>query len=298
MKFTIIQTLRSHLLSRSPLPALPEPVFMNLGSLNTWSTNAIEGNTLSLEEVEALIAEDQTPARRPFKDVLETVQHKEAFDGLLRRMDSPITSITALELHEEVFKGVLRDAGQWRRGSVRILGSPHTPPRAEKVIRYMQDWERDYSERDMEGEDIFQLAAWMHLRFEEIHPFSDGNGRVGRLLLNLHLLRHSWPPVHVLPDDRNRYIDALIAGHKGDVGPLDDLIKELMGRTLLDLLDQIGTDDDALRTTVELGSEGQYSAKYLGLRCKQGEMPAILRRHNWWTSRRAISAYIDALRSK
>ena len=207
----------------------------------------------------------------------------------------PITAVTALELHEGVFRGVILDAGHWRRGSVRVLGSPHSPPRAEKVVPLMLDWESEYIRRDLDEEDVFVLGAWMHHTFESIHPFSDGNGRVGRLLLNLHLLRHSWPPIHVIPVDRNRYIDAMIAGHKGDLQPLEDLFRELMGRTLVDLLDQVGTVDDTLRTTVELGAEGPYSAKYLSLRCKQGELPAILRKHNWWTSRRAILVYINAM---
>ena len=296
MKISILNDLRSRLLSRSPLHSLPEPVLAYIGSLNTWSTNAIEGNTLTLDEVELLIAEDRTPAKRPFKDVLETVQHKEAFDSLMERMEVPITAITALELHEVVFRGVLRDAGQWRTGAVRILGSPHRPPRAEKVGSLMLDWEREYAERDLADEDVFGLASWMHHSFESIHPFSDGNGRVGRLLLNLHLLKHSWPPVHVLPVDRNRYIDAMISGHKGDLRPLEELLHELMGRTLIDLLDQVGTEGDSLKTTIELGAEGPYSAKYLGLRAKQGELPGILRKHNWWTSRRAISIYRESVR--
>jgi Fic family protein len=267
-----------------------------IGSINTWSTNAIEGNTLSLDEVELLIAEDRTPSKRPFKDVLETVQHKEAFDSLLERVEKPITAISALELHEAVFRGVLRDAGQWRTGAVRILGSPHRPPRAERIGSMMLDWERVYAERDLADEDVFRLAAWLHHEFESIHPFSDGNGRVGRLLLNLHLLKHSWPTIHVLPVDRDRYIDTMIAGHKGDLRPLEELIRELMGRSLIDLLDQVGTAEDSLMTTIELGADGPYSGKYLSLRAKQGELPGLLRKHNWWTSHRAISIYRESLR--
>ncbi len=90
---------------------------------------------------------------------------------------------TALELHEQVFRGIDPEAGMWRGITVFLQGSRHTPPRAESVIPSMSEWEREYSQRDIVGERVFTLAAWMHHRFESIHPFRDGNGRVGRLLL-------------------------------------------------------------------------------------------------------------------
>lgn len=87
----------------------------------------------------------------------------------------------------------------------------------------------------------------MHFSFESIHPFGDGNGRVGRLLLNLPFLRHGGPPIHVLPPDRDRHLGSLVEAHDGDLSNLEELIRVLMGRSLLDLLDQVGTGDDELR---------------------------------------------------
>lgn len=289
----MLESLRNALLSRSPLEALPEEIWRRTGALNTWGTNAIEGNTLTRGDVERLLLEGQSVGGRPVSDVLETIQHERAFRGLVERPAGLVRMVTALELHEQVFQGIDLEAGMWRRISVLIQGSSHPPPRPEAVIPQMTDWERDYHRRDVEGEPVFPLGAWMHHRFESIHPFRDGNGRVGRLLLNLHFLRHSWPPVHVLPPDRDRYLDALETGHSGNLSALEVFLRRAMSRSLLDLLDQVGTAQDALKPLKEFEEDGPYSAKYLALRASQGEIPAVKRSGAWHTSVRALDIYRD-----
>lgn len=283
--------MRDALLTRTSLDHLPEDVWKRSSALNTWGTNAIEGNTLTWKDVEKLLLKGQSVANRPIRDVLETLQHESTFRGFLARKNQPITPVTVLELHESVFKGVKEDAGQWRRVNVRITGSSHIPPRMEKVVPEMEALLKEYNSRDVEGVETFGLAAWFHHGFESVHPFSDGNGRVGRLLLNLHFLKHNWPPVHVLPPDRDIYIDAMIKGHSSDLTGLVALLKELMGRSLLDLLDQVGTADDELKPLKKLGSKSPYSAHYLSLRAGQGVVPAIKVAGDWRTSVRALRLY-------
>lgn len=293
MRHSILSELRQALLTRAPLPALPESVWKRTGALNTWGTNALEGNTLTWRDVERVLLEHRSVGNRPIGDVLETLQHESAFRGLIKHLDAPISLQTVLELHEMVFQGIYPDAGHWRRVSVRIAGSKHTPPRAEKVIAAMASWEEEYTRRDLEGESVFGLASWMHHRFETIHPFTDGNGRVGRLLLSLHFLKHSWPPVHILPADRSRYIRALESGHSGGLGELEALLKIAMARSLLDLLDQVGTKEDELKALGALKTRGDHSTKYLGLRASQGELPAIKTSGKWHTSDRAVRLYAE-----
>jgi len=294
MSYPILENLRQALLTRCPLDALPESTWRRTSALDTWGTNAIEGNTLTWADVEKLLLEQRSIPNRPIHDVLETIQHEAAFRGLLGRRSAPMTMLTALELHEAVFRGIKTDAGQWRRMNVRITGSKCTPPRMEKVIPLMDEWEKEYGKKDMLGEPVLALAAWMHESFESIHPFADGNGRVGRLLLNLHCLKHNWPPVHVLPPDRERYLRCLDAGHSGDLSRLEEFLTVAIGRSLLDLLDQVGTKEDELRSFKELEKPGPYSAKYLALRASQGRLPALKLKGDWHTSQRALDLYRDA----
>jgi len=291
MNESILFRLRDALLTRTSLDHLPEDVWKRSSALNTWGTNAIEGNTLTWKEVERLLLEDLSVGNKPLRDVLETLQHESTFRGLLPRKDQPITMQTVLELHESVFKGVKADAGRWRRVNVRIAGTAYTPPRMEKVVREMEALLKEYDSRDIEGVEVFSLGAWFHHGFESVHPFSDGNGRVGRLLLNLHFLKHNWPPLHVLPLDRESYMSAMKEGHSSDLSDLVSLLKELMGRSILDLLDQVGTADDELRSLKSLAPKGPYSAHYLSLRAGQGKLPAIKVAGDWRTSARALRLY-------
>lgn len=295
MNEIILNRLRDELLTRSSLDRLPDDVWKRSSALNTWGTNAIEGNTLTWKDVQRLLLENTSIGNRPLPDVLETLQHESTFRGLLQRKDQPITMQTVLELHESVFKGVKADAGRWRRVNVRITGSTHMPPRMEKVVPEMEALLQEYDSRDMQGMEVFGLGAWFHHGFESVHPFSDGNGRVGRLLLNLHFLKHNWPPVHILPPDREAYMSAMGKGHSSDMSDLISLIKELMGRSLLDLLDQMGTADDELKPLKKLASKGPYSAHYLSLRAGQGKLPAVKVAGDWRTSVRALRLYIDVM---
>lgn len=289
----ILNRLRDELLTRSSLDHLPDDVWRRSSALNTWGTNAIEGNTLTWKDVQRLLLEEQSIGNRPLRDVLETLQHESTFRGLLQRKDRPMTMQMVLELHESVFRGVKADAGRWRRINARIAGSPHTPPRMEKVVPEMETLLKGYDSRDMEGEDVFSLGAWLHHGFESVHPFSDGNGRVGRLLLNLHFLKHNWPPVHVLPLDREAYLDAMGKGHSSDLTDLVSFIKVLMGRSIIDLLDQVGNAEDELKPLKKLASKGPYSAHYLSLRAGQGKLPAIKVAGDWRTSVRALRLYSE-----
>ena len=291
MRKDILAALREQLLTRTALDTIPEGVWKRTGALNTWGTNEIEGNTLSRVDVERILLEQKSVGNRPLSDVMETIQHASAFADLLERRKAPIRLATVLELHEQVFHGVKADAGQWRRVNVRIAGIKDSPPRMERVVPMMSTWVKDYHRRDVHGEDPFALGAWMHFDFESVHPFSDGNGRVGRLLLNLHFLKHGWPPVHVLPPDRERYLQCLVREHDGNLSDLEGFLVVAMARSLLDLLDQVGTREDELKPLRALSRQSPYSAKYLGLRASQEELPALKASGDWHSSERALRAY-------
>lgn len=289
---------------------LPESVWKRTGALNTWGTNAIEGNTLTEADVEALLIREESISGRPVPDVLETLQHETAFRGLMGRRDKKLDLVAVLGIHEEVFRGTrLKRAGQWRTSNVFISGTSYIPPRREKVVSRMEAWLSEYGRRRRRREDAFVLAAWSHHEFEAIHPFEDGNGRVGRLLLNLHFIKGGWPPLHVLPNDREEYLEALQTGHAKDYGPLQSFLEVRMARSLLDLLDQVGSGKDELKPLTEFAGKpwNPYGAHYLSLRAGQGALPAIhvdstsaltgrkraRGRPMWLTSETALRAYVD-----
>src|SRR5256886_5484478 len=129
MREDILGPLRAELLTRSALDSLPEGVWKRTGALNTWGTNAIEGNTLSRTDVERILLEQKSVGNRQLSDVLETLQHAASFANLLERRRDPIRLTTVLELHAEVFRGIKAAAGRWRRVNVRVRGLKAPPPR-------------------------------------------------------------------------------------------------------------------------------------------------------------------------
>ncbi|MCL4345944.1 MAG: Fic family protein [Candidatus Thermoplasmatota archaeon] len=293
MDRSILNSLRERLLDRGSLRNLPERTLMESIILNTWGTNSLEGNTLTLNEVTRVIETGITVPNRPVKDLMETVQLSAALEEVIRGKLSEVNMEDALNLHEMIFHRILPDAGRWRTVNVKISGSKHSPPRVEKLLTLLKVWEKQYVEMEMARRDVFYQAAQMHFGLESIHPFSDGNGRVGRLLLNMHFLNHNWPLVHILPHDRNVYMDALESAHTGGVEKLTEFLKTNMAGSLLFALDLAGSEEDRLLTLNEaLGAfHKDYSAKYLALRIKQGELPGIMINSRWMTSLTALRLY-------
>ncbi len=295
MDRNILNKLRLRMLDRGTVRNFPEKTLQESYILNTWGTNAIEGNTLTLDEVTKVIESGITVPNRPVRDLQETIQHSHALAEVVSGRMSEVTMKCALELHDMIFHAILTDAGLWRRVNVRISGSRYSLPRVEKLIPLLQDWEKHYMAMEMNREDVFSQAAEMHFGFESIHPFSDGNGRVGRLLLNIHFLNHNWPLINILPQDRNSYLDALESAHNKGLGKLTDFLEINMASSLIFMLDKVGSEEDMLLTLDQAKkiSGTDYSTKYLALRIQQGELPGIRFNNRWMTSPAAIRLYSE-----
>jgi len=292
MNNAILMGLRQAFLDRGGMAMLPERAQQDLSLRATHGTNALDGNTLTLDEARTVISGIGVGGK-PIRDILETIQHESAFRALLISPLPTVDMITVLRLHEQVFSGILPDAGQWRRVNVHIRGSVHSLLRMEKVIPLMDSLMMGYNKADLEGDEVIRLGAELHSRFESIHPFSDGNGRVGRLLLNLHFLRHNWPPLSLALADRKEYIHCLELADGGDRAPLEYLLRKKMATSLVGLLDQVGTAQDGLRTLAHLATAAGHSAKYLSLRCQQGALPGKIEKGEWKSSERAVRLYLD-----
>ena len=172
----------------------------------TYNSNAIEGNTLTLRETD-LVLRGMTIDQKPLKDHMEAVGHKEAFDYIcdLVKEKEPLTEEVIKRIHYLVLADKPLDRGVYRKVPVKIVGAKHTPVQPYLIGPQMQSLIQMYEGTD---EDFISKLARFHILFEHIHPFIDGNGRTGRLLVNLELMKLGYPPIDIKFTDRKAYYDA------------------------------------------------------------------------------------------
>lgn len=172
----------------------------------TYNSNAIEGNTLTLRETD-MVLRGLTIDQKPLKDHLEAVGHKEAF-GFVRELvqnQVPMTERIIQQIHFFVLADKREDRGVYRRVPVRIMGAQHEPVQPYLIQPKMEQLLANYTEST---EHIVTKLARFHIEFEGIHPFIDGNGRTGRLLVNLELMKAGYPPINIKFTDRLAYYNA------------------------------------------------------------------------------------------
>ena len=199
----------------------------------TYNSNAIEGNTLTLRETD-MVLRGLTIDRKPLKDHLEAVGHKEAFEYVseLVKEKAPITESIIRQIHYLVLADKREDRGVYRRVPVRIMGAHHEPVQPFMIQESMEQLMRSYAENT---EHIVTRLARFHIEFEAIHPFIDGNGRTGRLLVNLELMKAGYPPIDIKFTDRIAYYNAFDEYHvKGKLNGMERLFAKYVN----DRLDQ------------------------------------------------------------
>lgn len=188
----------------------------------TYNSNAIEGNTLTLRETD-LVLRGLTIDQKPLKDHMEAVGHKEAFDYVreLVKENVHITESVIKQIHCLVLADKKNDRGVYRRVPVRIMGAHHEPVQPYLIEPRMEQLLIDYTASE---EHIVTKLARFHIEFESIHPFIDGNGRTGRLLVNLELMKAGYPPIDIKFTDRAAYYNAFEEYHiKHDISSMESL---------------------------------------------------------------------------
>lgn len=171
-----------------------------------YNSNAIEGNTLTLQET-AMVLEGITIDKKPLKDHLEVVGHRDAFLYVqhLMRDKVPFSEYIIREIHRLVLMDRLEDRGIYRQIPVHIIGAFHEPPEPLMVPKLMDNLIKEFDNKKLHP---IESVALFHLKFEGIHPFVDGNGRTGRLILNLYLMQNGYPPINVRFTDCKKYYEA------------------------------------------------------------------------------------------
>ena len=179
-----------------------------------YNTNAIEGSTVSLNEVPKILRKKYTED----KEEIETKGVANAID-YIRKTKEGLSLDLILKLHKLCFEGSKHFAGKFRDVNVIVRNSRgevlHTGVSKEQLNDYLADLIYWYEENKNKFKPLV-LAGIIHNQFEHIHPFQDGNGRIGRLLLNFILLKNNYPPINILLEDRQEYYHTLQEYSKND----------------------------------------------------------------------------------
>ena len=178
----------------------------------TYTTNRIEGSSLTLRETAELLEHGLSPRHKPLSDVKEAEAHKAVFNAMLT-YDHELSLSTVLHWHKNLFSQTkAHDAGHIRTYPVGISGSKYEPPLPIELDFLLQEFFHWYHKNKQTMHPV-HLAALVHLRFVSIHPFGDGSGRMSRLLMNYVLHKYGYPMLIVDYNQRNSYYTALERSH-------------------------------------------------------------------------------------
>jgi Fic family protein len=235
-----------------PRPEEAEGIWRGIWLEEAHHSTAIEGNTLVLKQVELLLAEGRAVGNKELSEYLEVRGYADAADWVYGHgiqpgdwgSGKPITLAEVRQVHMLAMTPVWDVAphsqatprerpGSFREHDIEPFPGGMRPPDWTEVPLLIRDWIADAQTlRKADESNIAETLAGLHGRFEQIHPFLDGNGRAGRLILNLLLVRLGYPPAIIYKGDRTRYLNALRRADGGDLGPLG----EFLARAILDNL--------------------------------------------------------------
>lgn len=197
----------------------------------TYNSNAIEGNTLTLRETD-MVLRGLTIDQKSLKEHLEVIGHKEAFDFVteLVKEKCEINERVIKQIHYLVLADKKDDRGVYRRVPVQIMGAAHETAQPYLIVTKMEELLRNYLASE---EHIVTKLARFHIEFEGIHPFIDGNGRTGRLLVNLELMKAGYPPIDIKFTDRIAYYNAFDEYHvKHNLKAMESLFAKYINERL------------------------------------------------------------------
>lgn len=244
-KLALIDEYKAKLDAARPLPkntvaSLREKIALDW----TYHSNAIEGNTLTLRETKVVL-EGITVGGKSIREHFEATNHRDA----IFYVEEIVTKHEALSewqiknLHHLVLNGIdQQEAGRYRRENVVIAGASATPPdhlHLNEEMQGLMTWYESDTARELH---VIERAAELHTRFVKIHPFVDGNGRTGRLLLNFELMKAGYPPAVIQKEDGLAYYDALdMACLDGKYDAITELVADAVERSLVIYLSVLST---------------------------------------------------------
>jgi Fic family protein len=262
----------------------------------TYNSNAIEGNTLTLRETQLVIEEGITVGGKSITETLEAKNHPEAIEFIERLVDakSELTEDVILQLHRLIMSNITEDAGHYRTMGVRITGATFMPPPSSEVKPRIDELLKWLRENPDELTPI-ELAAVFHHRFVQMHPFSQGNGRTARLLMNALLMKDGYPFIAIVPKlDRPKYLKTLMEADLGNTSSFVNFIARCVERALDMYLDAL--EEPKILTLAEASQITPYSQEYLSLIARKGLLGAYKQGRKWVVSRRELDRYLASVR--
>lgn len=295
-------------------------VWADIWHLEAHHSTALEGNTLVLREVEQLLERQRPVGAKPLKDYMEVQGYASAATwvyGQARKAvdaDSPslVTVQEVRHIHYEAMTPVWLVAphadatdeespGNFRRHDIRPFDGGMTPPSWPHVSAELDSWvslARASQSRVSAGERPTEVIAEVHNAFERVHPFLDGNGRTGRLLVNLLCVRMGYPPVVILKSVRPAYLKAMQKADDGDYGPLG----EIMARGMMDNLNRFilpSVAGPAKMVPLPALVDADMSLTALRAAARRGRLDAHQASDgSWMSTRKAVTAYKKSRKTK
>ncbi len=190
----------------------------------THNSTAIEGNTLTLLETKVVIEEGLSVGGKHLREIYEVINHNKAYQYIKKCISEDLI------LSEEIIKNIhnilmenIISGGIYRNVDVYISGAEHTPPSPTEMYQQIKNFYFDLLEKKFANE--IELAAWTHAEFVSIHPFVDGNGRTGRLIMNYQLMKNGFLPLSIKKESRLEYFNTLEEyAVKGNLDPFVDML--------------------------------------------------------------------------
>lgn len=250
----------------------------------TYTSNAIEGNTLTRQETAMVVEEGLTVQGKSLAEHQEAINHAKAFDFIQTLVDKKRQELTArdiLDIHSIILSKIDdTNKGRYRTVAVRLRGSGTILPNALKVRELMDKfitWVRSDN-----SDHPIKIAVDAHFRLVSIHPFVDGNGRTARLLMNLLLMQAGYPPAIVRKEDRSAYITSLEKGQtKNDLSNYYNLMMEAIDRSLDIYLEAVEperiepTSEQRFYTTDEVAKLLQVDPESVRRYVRRGHLRAV-----------------------
>jgi fido (protein-threonine AMPylation protein) len=295
--------LRQHL-GGLPAPAEAEGIWTSIWYQEAHHSTALEGNTLVLRQVEALLAEGRAVGNQELSQYLEVTGYAAAAQWVYGHAlnsggwaaDTTLTLTEVRHVHHLAMGPVWEVAphpdalasegpGSFRERDIEPFPGGMVPPSWVRVQAAMTDWTQSLLGALSSANPVESLAE-AHGAFERIHPFLDGNGRAGRLLLNLLLVRSGYPPAVIYTRDRTRYLRALRRADAGDPGPLGELIARAVTDNLYRFVVPAVSGPDRLVPLASLASR-EHSLVSLRVALERGRLKGQRNPDGQWRSTRA-----------